>query len=141
MLRTLTFCLYQMNGGDINNCTRWEESASASLSHHVEVYPLNTCNELLNEQEINFIALKYSDTLDLYYHAYSTLSRYPTIFSPIFPHKTNLERGSSVPSLLSPGPSAACHLLYMYLFPSLPLSLTPIKILIVEGLFRASSHL
>ena len=71
MLHTLTFCLYYMdshlNGRDQQLCTKWKEPAS--LSHHVEVYPLNTCSELLSEQDINFIALKYSDTLDLYYHS------------------------------------------------------------------------
>ena len=36
-------------------CNNLEEPAS--LSHHMEVYPLNTCKELLNEQEINFIVL------------------------------------------------------------------------------------
>ena len=109
-------------------CNNVEEPAS--LSHHMEVYPVNTCKELLNEQEINFIML----TLGCISSLLPQWGNFVKILHNLFSNLLSYQHRGGIPiyliSFLSPNISHAFSLLYTCNFPFLPPSLTPMEILL-----------
>ena len=98
----------------------------------MEVYPLNTCKELLNEQEINFIMLTL-ECISSLLPQWGNFVKIPhNLFSNLLSFQHQHREGIPVYliSFLFPKMSYAFSLLYICIFPFLSPSLTPVEILL-----------
>lgn len=78
----------------------------------------------------NYVALKHTDTLVLYYQL-AYFVKIPIIFFPtFFPPNSHIDGSSASISLLLWSTSYALNIFYTHFFPSHPPSLTPMEILL-----------